>query len=117
CIEAICCSFSISGNFASASASCLALERIPLTSACAVASLVSRSSICRAAWRQSAAPFQGSATRISSEAGLARLGIVPGQRLELPSNEAVVHALKRGYGIAAISQYVVAAELRTGSLV
>ena len=33
-----------------------------------------------------------------------------------PSNEAVVHALKRGYGITAISRYVVAAELRTGSL-
>ena len=60
---------------------------------------------------------EGSATRISSDAGLARLGIVPGQRLELPSNEAVVHALKRGYGIAAISRYVVAAELRTGSLI
>jgi len=27
-----------------------------------------------------------------------------------------VYALKRGYGIAAISRYVVAAELRTGSL-
>ena len=58
----------------------------------------------------------GSATRISSDAGLARLGIVPRHRLELPSNEAVVHALKRGYGIAAIGRYVVAAELRTGSL-
>lgn len=60
---------------------------------------------------------EGSATRISSDAGLARLGIVPRQRLELPSNEAVVHALKRGYGIAAISRYVVAAELRAGSLI
>jgi len=58
----------------------------------------------------------GSATRISSDAALARLGIVPRHRLELPSNEAVVHALKRGYGIAAIGRYVVAAELRTGSL-
>jgi DNA-binding transcriptional LysR family regulator len=58
----------------------------------------------------------GSATRVSSDAGLARLGIVPRHRLELPSNEAVVHALKRGYGITAISRYVVAAELRTGSL-
>jgi DNA-binding transcriptional LysR family regulator len=60
---------------------------------------------------------EGSATRVSSDAGLARLGIVPRRRLELPSNEAVVHALKRGYGITAISRYVVAAELRTGSLV
>jgi len=59
---------------------------------------------------------EGSATRVSSDAGLARLGIVPGRRLELPSNEAVVFALKKGYGIAAISRYVVAAELRAGSL-
>jgi DNA-binding transcriptional LysR family regulator len=59
---------------------------------------------------------EGSATRISSDAGLARLGIVPARRLELPSNEAVVRALKRGYGISAISRYVVAAELQTGSL-
>jgi DNA-binding transcriptional LysR family regulator len=59
---------------------------------------------------------EGSATRISSDAELARLGIVPRHRLELPSNEALVHAVKRGYGIAAISRYVVAAELRTGSL-
>jgi DNA-binding transcriptional LysR family regulator len=48
---------------------------------------------------------------------LARLGIVPRNRVELPSNEAVVHALKRGYGITAISRYVVAAELQTGSLI
>lgn len=59
---------------------------------------------------------EGAATRISSDAGLAKLGIVPRRRLELPSNEALVHALKRGYGIAAISRYVVAAELQTGSL-
>jgi DNA-binding transcriptional LysR family regulator len=58
----------------------------------------------------------GSATRIASEAALARLGIVPSRRLELASNEALVAALKRGYGIAAISRYVVAAELRSGSL-
>jgi len=59
---------------------------------------------------------EGSATRISSDAELLRLGIVPRHRLELPSNEALVHALKRGYGIAAVSRYVVAAELRAGSL-
>jgi DNA-binding transcriptional LysR family regulator len=59
---------------------------------------------------------EGSATRISSDAGLAGLGVVPRRRLELPTNEAIVHAVKRGYGIAAISRYVVAAELRTGSL-
>jgi DNA-binding transcriptional LysR family regulator len=59
---------------------------------------------------------EGAATRISSDAGMAKLGIVPRRRLELPSNEALVHALKKGYGIAAISRYVVAAELQTGSL-
>jgi LysR family transcriptional regulator, transcriptional activator of the cysJI operon len=59
---------------------------------------------------------EGSATRISSDAGLARLGIVPRRRLELPSNEALVYALKSGYGIAAISRYVVAAELASGAL-
>lgn len=59
---------------------------------------------------------EGSATRTSSDAGLARLGIVPKNRLELPSNETVMHALKRGYGISAISRYVVAQELRRGTL-
>jgi DNA-binding transcriptional LysR family regulator len=59
---------------------------------------------------------EGSATRISSDAELVRLSIVPRHRLELPSNEALVHAVKKGYGIAAIGRYVVAAELRTGSL-
>jgi LysR family transcriptional regulator, transcriptional activator of the cysJI operon len=59
---------------------------------------------------------EGSATRTSSDAGLAQLGFVPQRRLELPSNEALVYALKKGYGIAAISRYVVAAELSTGSL-
>jgi DNA-binding transcriptional LysR family regulator len=59
---------------------------------------------------------EGSATRTSSDAGLARLGIVPRARLELPSNEAVIHALKRGYGVTAISRHVVASELRTGAL-
>ena len=59
---------------------------------------------------------EGAATRISSDAELARLGIVPAGRRELPSNEALVHAVKRGYGIAAISRYVVAEELRAGSL-
>jgi DNA-binding transcriptional LysR family regulator len=44
------------------------------------------------------------------------LGFVPRRRLELPSNEALVYALKKGYGIAAISRYVVAAELSAGSL-
>jgi LysR family transcriptional regulator, transcriptional activator of the cysJI operon len=59
---------------------------------------------------------EGSATRIASDAAMARLGIVPRRRLELPSYEAVVSALKRGYGVAAISRYVVATELRAGLL-
>jgi DNA-binding transcriptional LysR family regulator len=59
---------------------------------------------------------EGSATRISSDAGLAQLGIAPRRRLVLPSNEALVYALKCGYGIAAISRYVVAEELKAGSL-
>lgn len=59
---------------------------------------------------------EGSATRSASDEAMARLGIAPQRRLELPSYEAVLFALKRGYGVAAISRYVVAAELRRGSL-
>jgi DNA-binding transcriptional LysR family regulator len=59
---------------------------------------------------------EGSATRSASERAMARLGIEPPRRLELPSYEAVVSALKRGYGVAAISRYIVAAELQAGSL-
>ena len=60
---------------------------------------------------------EGSATRTSADTAMARLGIVPRNRLELPSYEGVVYALKRGYGISAISRYVIAAELRDKSLV
>ena len=59
---------------------------------------------------------EGSATRSAFDAAMARLGIVPRQRLELPSYEAVVSALKEGYGVAAIGRYVVATELRAGLL-
>ena len=59
---------------------------------------------------------EGSATRGLADAAMSRLGIVPRRRLQLPSYEAVVYALKSGYGIAAMSLYVVAEELRTGSL-
>jgi DNA-binding transcriptional LysR family regulator len=59
---------------------------------------------------------EGSATRTSSDTAMASLGIVPRNRLELPSYEGVVYALKRGYGISAISRYVVAAELHDKSL-
>jgi DNA-binding transcriptional LysR family regulator len=59
---------------------------------------------------------EGSATRNASERAMARLGIAPRQRLELPSYEAVLSALKRGYGVAPLMRYVVAAELQAGSL-
>lgn len=59
---------------------------------------------------------EGSATRSASDQAMAHLGIAPQRRLELPSYEAVLFALKRGYGVAAISRYVVAAELQRGSL-
>jgi DNA-binding transcriptional LysR family regulator len=60
---------------------------------------------------------EGSATRGASERAMARLGIVPRRRLELPSYEAVLSAVKSGYGVASIPRYVVAAELRAGSLI
>src|SRR5262249_19796119 len=50
------------------------------------------------------------------EQAMARLGIVPQRRLELPSYESVLSALRRGYGVAAISRFIVTDELRTGSL-
>jgi DNA-binding transcriptional LysR family regulator len=59
---------------------------------------------------------KGAATRTSSDAGLARLSIVPRRRLELPSIEALVHAVTKGYGIAAISRNVVAGDLVSGTL-
>jgi DNA-binding transcriptional LysR family regulator len=59
---------------------------------------------------------EGSATRTSSDAGLAQLGIAPKRRFVLPSNEALIYALKSGYGIAAISRYAVTEELKAGSL-
>ena len=60
---------------------------------------------------------EGSATRAAFEQALGRLGIVPQHLLELPSYEAVLSALKRGYGVAAISRFIVAEELRAGTLV
>lgn len=59
---------------------------------------------------------EGSATRAAADDALARLGIAPRRRLELPSYAAVLHALRKAYGIAAISRIVVAGELRSGSL-
>ncbi|HZT88882.1 MAG TPA: LysR family transcriptional regulator [Stellaceae bacterium] len=60
---------------------------------------------------------EGSAARAASDTAMGRLGIVAHRRLELPSYEAVVHALTKGYGVAALSHFVVAPELRAGSLV
>src|SRR3982750_3475684 len=59
---------------------------------------------------------EGSATRVSSDRGLARLGFGPRRRLEMPSNETLLHAVRRGYGIAAISLHVASAALREGTL-
>jgi DNA-binding transcriptional LysR family regulator len=59
---------------------------------------------------------EGAATRISSDAGLARLGIVPMRSLELPTIESLLEAVRKGYGLAAISRNVVAADLRSGTL-
>jgi DNA-binding transcriptional LysR family regulator len=59
---------------------------------------------------------KGAATRASSDAGLARLSIVPRRRLDLPSIEALVHAVRKGYGIAAISRNVVSGDLYGGTL-
>ncbi|AMN44064.1 LysR family transcriptional regulator [Rhodoplanes sp. Z2-YC6860] len=75
---------------------------------------ISRDSLESLAW---ISREEGSATRSSSEVAMARLGIAPRQRLELPSYEAVVSALKRGYGISAIRRYVVADQLKSGTLV
>ncbi len=75
---------------------------------------ISRDSLESLAW---ISREEGSATRSSSEAAMARLGIAPRQRLELPSYETVVSALKKGYGISAISRYVVADQLKSGALV
>jgi len=75
---------------------------------------ISRDSLESLAW---ISREEGSATRSTSEAAMARLGIAPRQRLELPSYEAVVSALKKGYGISAISRYVVADQLKSGALV
>jgi len=60
---------------------------------------------------------EGSATRIASDAALARLGIVPTRRLELPSNEAVLAAVTAGAGGTVVSALVAEPGLRSGALV
>lgn len=62
---------------------------------------------------------QGSGTRSEFEAELRRLGLNPAKlkiALELPSNEAVRSAVVAGGGVTAISELVVEALLRLGSL-
>lgn len=62
---------------------------------------------------------QGSGTRSEFEAELRRLGLDPAKlkiALELPSNEAVRSAVVAGGGVTAISELVVEALLRLGSL-
>jgi len=59
---------------------------------------------------------EGSATRAVVEAAFADLGIAPRRRLELPSWEAIKLMVRRGYGVAACSRFVVEEEVRTGLL-
>ncbi len=62
----------------------------------------------------------GSGTRSAFEAALAALGLAIGQlpiALELPSNEAVRHAVEAGAGATVTSELVAAAGLRSGTLV
>jgi DNA-binding transcriptional LysR family regulator len=59
---------------------------------------------------------EGSATRAVMEAAFADLGIAPKRRLELPSWEAIKLMVRRGYGVAACSRFVVEEEVLTGLL-
>ncbi|GJE82433.1 LysR family transcriptional regulator [Methylorubrum thiocyanatum] len=62
----------------------------------------------------------GSGTRSAFEAALTEAGLAPAQLqilLELPSNEAVRAAVEAGGGAAVLSETVVAAALRAGTLV
>jgi DNA-binding transcriptional LysR family regulator len=59
---------------------------------------------------------EGSATRAVMEAVFANLGIAPKRRLELPSWEAIKLMVRRGYGVAACSRFVVEEEVLTGLL-
>lgn len=62
----------------------------------------------------------GSGTRQVAEESLHRLGLVPGEiriALELPSNEAVIAAIRTSGMLTVLSEVTVAAALATGSLV
>jgi DNA-binding transcriptional LysR family regulator len=61
----------------------------------------------------------GSGTRSAFESALARLGVAPSALkvvMELPSNEAVRHAVEVGCGVTAISQLVAGSALRANAL-
>ncbi|HMA73925.1 MAG TPA: LysR substrate-binding domain-containing protein, partial [Xanthobacteraceae bacterium] len=60
---------------------------------------------------------EGSATRVIADNALADLGIVPSRRLALPAWEAIKTAVRRGYGIAAVSRLAVSEELANRTLV
>jgi len=59
---------------------------------------------------------EGSATRATVEAAWTDLGITASHRLELPSWEAVKLAVARGDGLAGLSEFTVAGEIRAGTL-
>jgi DNA-binding transcriptional LysR family regulator len=59
---------------------------------------------------------EGSATRLIADAALAELGIVPRQRLALPSWEAIKLAVARGHGLAALNRIAIQGELSAGTL-
>lgn len=60
--------------------------------------------------------YEGSATRAAIEAAWADSGITPRHRLELTSWEAVKMAVARGDGLAGLSEFTIARELRAGTL-
>jgi DNA-binding transcriptional LysR family regulator len=60
---------------------------------------------------------EGSATRVVADNALAELGIVPTRRLALPAWESIKLAVRRGYGIAALSRIAMVEELEAGTLV
>ena len=58
----------------------------------------------------------GSSTRAVAERYLGRLGLRPGKRWELDSNEAIKRSVRAGLGIAFVSRLVVEEELERGEL-
>jgi len=59
---------------------------------------------------------QGSGTSALAEKLVGELGIAPKTRLALPSWEAIKFAVRRGYGVAAVSRLAVKEELAAGAL-